>query len=110
VNSQGHTTWHGPIGVDLRTAGESRFSVLPKSGGNVEVSYTVDSPQDASIEVYDISGRVIATLFNGRRERGRYAHIWNGVSRNGMRVRSGVYFCRLRTAVETKTVKFVYMR
>jgi hypothetical protein len=110
VNSQGHTTWHGPIGIDLRTTGESRFSVLPRSGGTVEVSYTINAPVDVSIELYDISGRVVATLFNGRRERGRYAHVWSGVAQNGMRVRSGVYFCRLRTAVDTKTVKFVYMR
>jgi hypothetical protein len=110
VNSFGHTTWHGPIGVDFMASQQTQFTVLPKSGGRVEVAYTMNKPTDATIEVYDISGRVIATLFTGKRVRGSYTHLWNGTSRNGMKVRSGVYFCRMQTADQAKTVKFLYMR
>jgi hypothetical protein len=110
VNSYGNITWHSPIAVDFKTTQTNNFSVLPKPGGKVEIAYTIDKPVHAKIELYDISGRCIATLFTGKRERGTYTHLWNGASSYGMKVRSGIYFCRMQTATNTRTVKFLYMR
>jgi hypothetical protein len=110
VNSFGYTTWHGPIAVDFMATQQDRFSVLLKPSGRVEVAYTLSKPTDATIEVYDISGRSIATLFSGKRDPGSYSHIWNGASRAGTKVPSGIYFCRMQTESDTKTVKFLYMR
>lgn len=109
-NSSGLTTWHGPIAVDFSTTPNEHFTVLPKSASRIEVAYTINEPTIADIAVYDISGRVVATLFYGKRERGSYTQLWNGISRNGTAVPAGIYFCRMRTDTDTKTVKFVYMR
>ncbi len=110
VNAHGYTTWHGPVAVDLNHMQQERFSVLMNAPGRVEVAYTMNAPAATDISIYDISGRVIATLFKGSRAPGAYAHLWNGVSRSGKKVRTGIYFCRLVTPNKAKTVKFLYMR
>jgi|GEM_PF-601198 len=65
-------------------------------------------PEDASVtlEVYDATGRLVATLINSQLSAGRYESIWNGRNDAGSTVASGVYLYRLRAGsfVQTKTM------
>jgi hypothetical protein len=65
-------------------------------------------PNHVSLKVYDITGRLVETLVNGRQKPGVYEIRWN--SRTGVSpVRSGVYFYQLSTRsgedVQTKFTK-----
>jgi len=56
-----------------------------------------DVPREAAIHlaIYDVAGRLVRTLRNGRCKPGSYRAIWNGCDSRGRTVSSGMYFCRL---------------
>jgi hypothetical protein len=75
----------------------------------IRVEYTV--PPGAglhSIEVIDVRGVVVRTLYSGTRTAGRYEVVWDGASDRGRRVASGVYFLRLssvnRGTIDTQKI------
>jgi len=51
---------------------------------------------EASLEIYDLSGRRIAEIWHGTAQPGRHQATWNGLDANGQTAASGVYFYRLR--------------
>jgi len=59
---------------------------------------TFDLPRagKASLVVYDLAGRRIATLVNGPQKAGTHVVTWNGRREGGAPVPAGMYFCRLR--------------
>ncbi len=63
-----------------------------------------------SLKVYDISGRLIATLVNEIREPGTYSVFWNGTDSSGRQVSSGVYFYRMAAGDFIQTRKMVLLK
>ncbi len=64
------------------------------------VEFSVDKAMPTSLKVYDLSGREVATLYEGVPETGRHQLIWDG-----SRTASGVYFLRLESMDKIRTVK-----
>jgi hypothetical protein len=62
-------------------------------------------PSDVSIEIFDVMGRVVATLTPPDAE--RFTLTWDGAGDSGQRLPAGAYFIVLRTPNGTKTVKVV---
>lgn len=60
--------------------------------------------------IYDISGRVVCRLGRGEYEPGYHTVVWNGRDEGGAEVRSGVYFCQLRSKGEIRTSRMVRIR
>jgi hypothetical protein len=71
------------------------------------ISYSVPRALDVNISVYDISGRTVATLVNGRQAAGRYNTTWNRTDGQGNRIASGVYFYKLTSGNYRITRKLV---
>ena len=69
------------------------------------VAYTLPEAADVQIAVYDMLGRQVAVLENGRREAGRHR-----VTLDGDRLASGVYFGRLHIGDQTRTQKMTVVR
>ncbi len=63
-----------------------------------------------TLDVYDVSGRSVATLASGYRDRGAHAVEWNGTDARGGHVASGIYFYRLKAGKETVTKKMVLLK
>ena len=59
----------------------------------------------AMLRVYDILGRVIATLVEGTVSAGPHQVRWDASGQS-----SGVYFCRLDTEYSTQTKKLILMK
>jgi uncharacterized repeat protein (TIGR01451 family) len=57
-----------------------------------------DAAAPVSITVHDLSGRRVATVFEGERAAGRYEAVWDGRSDAGEKVAPGVYFLRVTVA------------
>ena len=49
------------------------------------------------LRVYDVSGRLVATLLDGPRGPGTHRVEWNGRTDSGREVATGIYLCRLET-------------
>jgi hypothetical protein len=64
----------------------------------------------ASLRIYDVAGREVAVLVDGETVAGTRTVWWNGTSRGGRPVASGVYFYRLTAGRETLTRKLLLVR
>lgn len=62
------------------------------------------------LQVFDLLGRRVRTLFSGRMSAGRHTRIWDGKDEAGNPVSSGVYIYRLQTANKAQTKKMVLLR
>jgi len=67
---------------------------------NTNISYTLAEAGNVSLNVYDISGRLVTTLADGYQESGEHTASWDASE-----VSSGVYFYKLTTADCTATKK-----
>jgi predicted outer membrane repeat protein len=62
------------------------------------------------ISIYDAGGRLVRTVFQGAGSPGERATTWNALDDNGLRVGSGVFFCRLRAGAEKATQRLIVLR
>jgi hypothetical protein len=74
------------------------------------IRYDVAQPGHVELEVYDVRGALVKVLFSGHREPGRYEAGWNGESGTGVRVASGIYFCKLKVGDYSKTRKLLLLK
>ena len=65
---------------------------------------------DVSVRVYDVAGRLVATLCDSPMKAGVHRLSWDGRTDGGHRVASGVYFCRTDIGGERTSSKFVLLR
>jgi hypothetical protein len=77
---------------------------------NTTISFTLPKMTRATLRIYNVAGRHIATLFDGVAIRGMSEHRWAGVDRNGKPVPSGVYFYRLYAENQVLTRKMVLLK
>ena len=74
------------------------FAAFPNPfDGGTTISYGLATSSSVSLQVFDVTGRVVATLAEGSREAGIHAVVWDGHGAANGRLPSGVYFLRLRT-------------
>jgi len=74
------------------------------------ISYTLESPAEISLEIYDLLGRLIGTLDSGEKQAGIHDIIWNGLNENDQEVASGIYFYRLKAGDKTSVKKMTYLK
>jgi hypothetical protein len=79
---------------------------------NPSTTLTFDVAQagNVTIQIYDVSGRLVATLLNSYKEIGRHRVEWNGKNVSGSLVPSGIYFYRMRSAGYEATKKMLLVR
>ncbi|RPJ46154.1 MAG: M28 family peptidase [Candidatus Latescibacterota bacterium] len=64
----------------------------------------------AELAVFDVSGRLVRKLLDGKAAAGRHEVVWDGTDASGGPVPSGVYFCRVNSDGESKTGKMLLLR
>ena len=74
------------------------------------IEFVLAVPGNASLRVYDVSGRLIRSLVDGRLPAGIHEVMWNGRDENGAMAVSGVYFYRLNAGEIVQTRKMVLLR
>jgi PKD repeat protein len=74
------------------------------------ISFSVPATTQATLDVFNILGMKVATVFDGMAQAGRNEVIWDGKNNNGEMVASGIYFYRLKTASFEQTRKMVLMK
>jgi hypothetical protein len=73
------------------------------------ISYQLQAPSHTTLQIYDITGRLVKTLVNESQEPGEYHIHWD--SRTSVSVvRSGIYFYRLTCGDYTATRKLTILR
>jgi len=68
------------------------------------ISYSLESPADVKLAIYNINGRLIRTLIEGKQTMGSHSVQWDGRDEGFTRVSTGVYFYVL-TVNSNRSVK-----
>lgn len=74
------------------------------------ISFAMPTAAPATLEIYNVLGEKVITLFNGMANAGTNTVDWQGVDASGQPVASGIYFYRLKTAAFEQTRKMVMMK
>jgi hypothetical protein len=76
-----------------------------------KIVYTVPKAGHLTLKVFDIRGRLVRTLMEGRVEAGAdQVTVWDGRDTGGAAVSSGVYFYEARTGGEVKVGKMALVK
>lgn len=70
-----------------------------------QIAYELSEPADISINVYNVTGQRVATLYNGLQQSGRHQVAFDGSS-----LSSGVYIYQLRTSEKVLNRKMVLVK
>jgi hypothetical protein len=74
------------------------------------VSYYIPAAGMVTLEIFDVSGRLIAGLVNEVQERGEHSAVWSGMDMNANPVSSGMYFYRLSSGKAVLSRKLSLLR
>jgi photosystem II stability/assembly factor-like uncharacterized protein len=74
------------------------------------IKYELYKPSKVKLEIYDMSGRVVKTLYNDFLPSGSYEMQWNGLDNNERQVSSGVYFYKLETQYFSEVKKMALVK
>jgi len=98
--------WNASIGSP-----EPQFDLLPAYPNpfnpTTRLQYTLHHPAHVSIEVYDILGRLVASLLDEQMPAGTFSIDWNGRDAFGMSLSSGTYVFALRVGDQIQVQKVV---
>lgn len=88
------------------TEDEFSLGAFPNpSNASVIIRYVLETSGSASLVIYNILGQKVLTLVDRELQAGRHEALWDGKDLIGRVVSSGVYFCRLKTMGQFKTIK-----
>lgn len=71
------------------------------------ISFSLPTAGNASLRVYDMSGRIIRTIADGEMAAAAHSLVWDGRDDSGNTVAAGVYFCRLESSGQSAVQKML---
>jgi len=74
------------------------------------IAYTVPERSHVRVAVYDVAGRLVASLVDGARDAGVHEVSWDGTAVGGESVAAGVYFVRMSLERSSARAKIVFIR
>lgn len=79
---------------------------------NPETTISFDMPANgkAKLDIYNVKGQLVKSLFNGVASFGRTSLVWDSTDNGGKAVSSGIYFYRLTTENHSESRKMMLMK
>ncbi|NOZ03780.1 MAG: T9SS type A sorting domain-containing protein [FCB group bacterium] len=74
------------------------------------IRYSVPVAEDVLLEIYDITGRKVRTLLNGKQSQGFKSVLWDGRDDKGVTVPTGLYFSRLTDGESATLIKMMLIK
>jgi hypothetical protein len=74
------------------------------------VAFDLAHSGDVELTVFNVLGRKVKTVFDGKLLKGHHEFDWDGTNDAGTSIASGVYFYRLQTASATKGRKMLLLK
>jgi subtilisin family serine protease len=102
----------GASAVSVEAAG-ARFDLAPvrptPARGTALIEFELTRPGDARAAIFDVAGRRIRMLAQGRHVAGRHRIVWSGEGDDGVRRGAGVYLLQLETEEGRRTRRMVWV-
>tara|TARA_B100000809_G_scaffold55955_1_gene51910 strand:+ start:1054 stop:4365 length:3312 start_codon:yes stop_codon:yes gene_type:complete len=77
---------------------------------STQIAYDLAKDSNVRLEIFDLMGRNVKTLVNGKQIAGRHMATWNATDNFGQPVSAGVYLYRLHTENKVFTRKMILMK
>jgi len=79
---------------------------------NPSTTLAFDLPEsgEMSLRIFDVTGRKIATLFQGPLQAGRHDLRWSALDDRGIPVNAGIYVARIRQGDLSASIKLLYLK
>ena len=74
------------------------------------ISFSLSKEEFVSIDIYDINGTHMISLFNGKKNIGTHHLNWNGRDKSGTLITTGQYFYQLRTSSSSAVMKMLFIK
>ena len=92
-----------PVGLQL-------FHNFPNPfNAETTIPFYIATNERVSVEIYNILGQSVVKLLEGRVAPGYYRLKWAGMNEQNQAIPAGIYFCKIVTAAESKTLKMLYL-
>ncbi|MEA3286996.1 MAG: FlgD immunoglobulin-like domain containing protein [Candidatus Marinimicrobia bacterium] len=103
------------VGVDDQTEMPTEFALSQNYPNpfnpTTTIEYSIPEASEIHVGIYNLLGQEIRTLVSGEVQPGFYTTMWDGLSRSGARVESGVYLYRMSSkAGYNATKKLVLLK
>lgn len=109
--------FHGPMGVEEKQ--NEKIEVIkyaflqshPNPFNKItNIRFQIPVSERTTVKVYNVAGAIVRTLVDEHKEKGYYVVEWDRRNDEGRLIPAGMYFCKLKTAVYTKTRKLVVIQ
>jgi hypothetical protein len=122
LDYSGNTIVNGPIELAVQLAENPNPPDIPKKYGlfqnypnpfnpSTEISFFMKQAGRCELEIYNLKGRKVKTLFSGNIEAEQdYCFTWNGKNESEKLVVSGVYFYKLKYGSTTEIKKMILLK
>ena len=77
---------------------------------STELSFSIMDAGKITLNIYDMTGRLVNTLVDGHLEKGYHSVIWDGIDSKGNAVSSGMYIYALQGESLSITKKMMLMK
>lgn len=74
------------------------------------ISYQLKESANIKIDIYNLKGQKVTSLFKGNQVAGQHQIIWNGKNHNNQKVSSGIYLLRLSTHNTCASKKMILLK
>ena len=108
---------NGFLGINPSTSLQESFSALLNGSnypnpfnGETTIQYTLSEAGRVTIDIYDLSGKVVKRLVNDETLPGSYSVTWDATGETGDPVEDGFYFFKVRQGNHYFTEKMVLLR
>lgn len=94
--------FHDSVSIDYQIP----FRVVDEEG----VEHVLDSDQPTSVKIYNVAGRLVATLLDEAQSPGKYRVGWTARAEDGASLASGVYYVKLQIGKRSVTMRMVQLK
>ena len=77
---------------------------------STNISFTLNKEEFVSIDIYDINGMHVISLFNGKKDIGTHLIKWGGRDKNDDLIAAGQYFYQLKTISSSDVMKMLFIK
>ncbi len=109
-STQGHTVAPDPGGHPLPATPTLLQNFPNPFNGGTHIQYDLSIPTNATISIFDVSGRLVKAMAMPNQPAGHYDFLWDGTNQTGSQVASGAYFYQLSTPSSVSNRKMILIR
>ncbi len=111
IDNDGNYKYSRIIQINFVNSDAYKIAITPNPLSNsATISFTLPQPKKVSINIFDMTGRLVKTLVDAEMQAGTHQIIWDAEDEKGNSVSEGVYILKFQTNNYSETKKLSIVR